>query len=225
MELIIDTSTKYASVGISIQGEIKREYSWFSNQNHTVELLPAVDYMFKSVGAKPSDLDSVFVSKGPGGFSALRIGISIAKGLHVSYGIPVIGISTLEVEAYPLIDSGLVVCPLIDIGRGNKALALYRKSGEYFERLCEEQVVNSENLMSIIDRPTIFCGEGAFNLEILSGYEINKNVVHWRQYHPTRRPGTLAALGYRRLALGELEDTSILEPTYMRRPSITMPRN
>lgn len=222
MELNIDTSTKFASVGISEHGEIKREYSWFSNQNHTVELLPAVEYIIKSLGAKPSDLDAVFVAKGPGGFSALRIGISIAKGLHVSYGMPVVGISTLEIEAYPLIDSGLAVCPLIDIGRGDKALALYRKKGEHFERLCAEQVIHSENLSSIIDSPTLFCGEGAFNLEMPSGYD---NFVYWRQYYPTRRPGALSALGYRQLSLGKLEDVSILEPTYMRRPSITMPKN
>ncbi len=107
MELTIDTSTKFASVGISDQGDIRREYSWFSNQNHTIELLPAVEYILEASSVNPSDLDAVFVAKGPGGFSAFRIGMSIAKGLHVSHGLPVIGISTLDIETYPFIDSGL----------------------------------------------------------------------------------------------------------------------
>ena len=225
MELTIDTSTKFASVGISDQGDIRREYSWFSNQNHTIELLPAVEYILEASSVTPSDLDAVFVAKGPGGFSALRIGMSIAKGLHVSHGLPVIGISTLDIEAYPFIDSGLVVCPLIDIGRGEKALALYRKKDEHFEKLCEEKVVHTDNLMTIIDTPTIFCGEGAVNLEISSGSMTDTNFVYWRQYCPTRRPGTLSVLGYRQLLLGGPKHVSTLEPTYMRRPSITAPKN
>jgi tRNA threonylcarbamoyladenosine biosynthesis protein TsaB len=226
MELIIDTSTRFATVGISLDGKMQREYSWFSKQNHTVEILPSIEYILKSIGSTPRDLTSIFVARGPGGFSALRVGISIAKGFSVAYGIPVVGISTLEVEAYPFIGLGSNVCPMIDIGREDMAVVLFKPNGSSYgyERLCEEHVLPLENILSLVDGPTIFCGEGSLRMDRIEYSKLNNDVIIPNQSSPTRRATSMATLGYKKLIDGNLDDISALEPVYMRGPSITLPK-
>ena len=126
MELAIDTSTRYAGVCLSQEGRVLVSRSWYSRQNHTVELLPAVQELLKEAGAIARDLECVFVAIGPGGFSALRVGLSTAKGLCTGLNIPLVALNTLDVEAEPYRDHELPACALLDMGRGEAAARLLR---------------------------------------------------------------------------------------------------
>ena len=88
MELCIDTSTRYASVSCSDKGELLQELTWRSQRNHSVELAPAVETLLARQKVSVKDLEAVFVAKGPGAFSALRVGMSLAKSLSVGAEIP-----------------------------------------------------------------------------------------------------------------------------------------
>ena len=101
MELCIDTSTRYASVGISKEGRIVAELAWRSERNHSVELAPAMRRVMEHAGVRMEDLTAVFAAVGPGGFSALRVGLSVAKSLAMARGLPLVGINTLDIEAVP----------------------------------------------------------------------------------------------------------------------------
>ena len=79
MELIIDTSTKYATLAISNQGEMVAELSWESNRNHSVELLPALWELLNLRGYSKNVFEAVFVATGPGSVSSVRVGMSTAK--------------------------------------------------------------------------------------------------------------------------------------------------
>ena len=72
MELIIDTSTRYASVAVSVNGAISRELLWRSDKNHSVELVPAINEILRMKGAVIKDVENIVVCLGPGAFSALR---------------------------------------------------------------------------------------------------------------------------------------------------------
>lgn len=224
MELSIDTSTRYASVGLSQEGKTLAEYSWFSKQNHSVELLPAVEHLFKTTGTALQDMACVFVAIGPGGFSALRVGLSTAKGMGLALGIPLVALNTLEIEAYPFQGLGMPVCPLLDMGRGEMAVALYAGEEGRWGKLWEEQIVTPEELCSRIREPTLFCGEGAFSWTSVLKEGLGEKAVVAEQSSPTRRAGTLAQMGYPRFRRGERDDISTLEPMYLRRPSITAQR-
>jgi len=101
MELSIDTSTRYASVAISREGETIAELTWRSERNHSVELVPAIREVIARVGIETRDLNAIFIAKGPGGFSALRVGMSTAKAMAVSLEIPLVAVGTLDVEVAP----------------------------------------------------------------------------------------------------------------------------
>jgi tRNA threonylcarbamoyladenosine biosynthesis protein TsaB len=224
MELSLDTSTRYASVCLSQEGKVMAEYSWFSQQNHSVELLPAVEHLLKTTGTALQDMDCIFVATGPGGFSALRVGLSTAKGLGLALGIPLVALNTLDIEAYPFRGLGLPVCSLLDMGRGEVAIALYAGEEGRWRKLGEEQIVTPQELCSQIREATLFCGEGASSWVSVLKEGLGGKAVVAEQVPPTRRPGTLAQMGYRRFQQGERDDIHSLEPLYLRRPSITAPR-
>ena len=125
MELSIDTSTRYASIAVTDKGEARWEISWFSKQNHTVELTVAIQAMLTQAGIAPNDLNAIFVATGPGGFSALRVGMSVAKGMSEGLDIPLIGVDTLRVEASALSGFEKPICPVVGMGREQVAWACY----------------------------------------------------------------------------------------------------
>ena len=106
LELCIDTSTRYASVAISSSGTILVNLSWYSQLNHSVELVPAIQDILSRTGVKISDLSAVFVARGPGGFSALRVGISFAKSLASARNLPIVSVPTLDIESQPFMNLG-----------------------------------------------------------------------------------------------------------------------
>ena len=159
MHLAIDTSTDTASVAIVRDSELLAELTWRSGQNHSVELLPHLSNLLNQVGLDLQSASGIIVAKGPGSFNGLRVGISTAKGLAFSLGIPIVGISTLEVAAYPYAETGLPICPISNAGRDEIATAMYQKQGKRWRQLSTEQITTVETLCSRITTPTIFCGE------------------------------------------------------------------
>ncbi len=224
MELSIDTSTRYAGAGLSEEGRLLAEYSWVSRQNHSVELLPAIDHLLKTNGAMPRDLTCVFVAIGPGGFSALRVGLSTAKGLAISLGVPLVALNTLEIEADPFRGLGMPVCAALDAGRGEVAAAVFAEEDGAWRTAREAWIASPEEVVSGIDGRALFCGEGSSLLESALAERLGDGSVLAEHTPPTRRPGTLARMGHERFARGELSDTSTLEPFYLRKPSISTPR-
>ena len=221
MELSIDTSTKYSSIGISVEGKVVREYAWFSKQNHSVELLPSVESLLSISGMGVRDIDCVIVAIGPGGFSSLRVGLSTAKALAAAINVPIIGLNTLDIEAYPFKDVGMPVCSLMDMGRGELAGALYSAEQGSWIKIEKEQVMAPGDLCSSIKDPTLFSGEGVPSFASVLVEYLGKNAVLADQSLPTRSPATLAVMGYQRFQRSEYDDVYSLEPLYLRRPSIT----
>ena len=101
MLLAIDTTTRSASVALFDGTHVVASRSWRSVVNHSAELMPSVIQVLQSRDATTPSLDAVAVALGPGGFSALRTGLSVAKGMAMASRLPIIGVSSLELEAYP----------------------------------------------------------------------------------------------------------------------------
>ena len=103
--LAIDTSTRYAGVAIADGGDVLAETTWYSQQNHGAELLPVAMALLAQVGSSIREVTHLAVALGPGGFSALRVGMATVKGLALPGRLPVAGISTFHVEAAPYEDT------------------------------------------------------------------------------------------------------------------------
>ena len=126
MQLAIDTSTDTASLALVQDDDVLAELTWHSGQNHSTELLPNLEYLLKITKRDIKAITAIFVARGPGSFNGLRVGVSTAKGLAFSLGIPIVGISTFEATAYPHAGTGLPVCPIFNAGRSEIATATYQ---------------------------------------------------------------------------------------------------
>jgi tRNA threonylcarbamoyl adenosine modification protein YeaZ len=223
MILAIDASTDNASLALVQDSKLLAEADWRCEQNHSVELLPHLAHLLDEAKADVKSISAVIVARGPGSFNGLRVGISTAKGLAFSLGIPIIGISSLEVVAYGHAETGLPVCPVFNAGRGEVAAAIYQHKDSNWSRLVAEHITTVDALCSGITGKTIFCGEFASQVagELKKKLE-EKAVIAATEPHRAR---LLAELGKRRLDAGDYDDAATLQPLYLRRPAITQAKH
>ncbi len=225
MQLAIDTSTDMASLALVEGSKVLAELTWHCGQNHTVELLPQLARLLNQTRVNLQSTTCIIVAKGPGSFNGLRVGISSAKGLAFSLGIPIVGVSTLEVEAYQHTETGLPVCPIFNAGRGEIATAMYQRKHNYWVQLATEHITTVDTLCSQITSKTIFCGE----FIPLIAPELRKRLKQRAVIPPSaalfRRAGFLAELGLKRLEVGNYDNLATLQPLYLRQPPITKPKH
>lgn len=220
MLLTIDTSTRNAGVALAREGQVTSSRSWRSTVNHTAELMPAVAHLLEAATLSVNDLEGIAVALGPGGFSALRVGMSVAKGLALASGKPLVGISTLDAEAQPYWQSGLQVCSMLDAGRSEVSAALFGAGGE---RLREDRICPPEEVLSETDLPRIFCGEGVTAHTELIGNQLGDRAIIVG-HSPASRLWALSRLGQQRLDSKDTDDVTTLQPYYLRMPTIGGPK-
>ena len=220
MLLAIDTTTRNAAVALAEGGQVTAARSWRSAANHTGQLLPSIAGMLQQAGIAPAQLAAVAVALGPGGFSALRAGLSAAKGLAAARRLPIIGIGSLMLEAHPFRDAGMPVCALLEAGRGEAASLLLDAAG-HPQRA--DRIGGAAELLAEITAPTLFCGEGLAPWADAIRQTLGGNAVLCHTA-PAGRVLALAALAWQRHQQGDADDLASLQPHYLRMPTIGAPR-
>ncbi len=220
MELAIDTSTSFCSLAISNRGEAIAEFTWHSEQSHTVELVPNIVRLLDQVKTSPQSVTAIFVAKGPGSFNGLRVGLSTAKGLAFALNIPLIAIGTLEIEAYPFAFTRLPVCPIHHAGRGEIATAVYRGNNGW-RCLTGEHITTVDNLCQTTKRKTLFCGEISPPMAEQLQQALDKYAIIPGGAVRLRRAGYLTELAWQRFAQGKYDNPATLQALYLRQPPIT----
>jgi len=225
MQLAIDTSTDTASVAIVQDSQVLAELTWHCEQNHTTELFPRLLQLLNQAKLSLGSISGIIVARGPGSFNGLRVGVSTAKGLAFSLGRPIIGISTLEVAAYPHAETGLPVCPIFNAGREEIATAIYQKKNKRWCQLVAEHITTVDALCSRIVTKTIFCGEFIPSIATQLTKKLKQKAIISPSAALFRRAGFLAELGQQQLSAGNYENPATLQPLYLRRPLITKPKH
>ena len=137
--LNIETATTNCSVSLSKDGEtliLKEDMS--SGYSHAETLHLFIDEIFKSRNIQPSEIDAVSVSKGPGSYTGLRIGVSSAKGLCFSLNKPLIATDTLESLAHQVTTEDGFIVPMLDARRMEVYSAIYNSKIELMREIKAE---------------------------------------------------------------------------------------
>ena len=220
MLLAIDTSTRYAGVALADEERVVSCRVWYSNMNHTMELMPQIAESLEAQDIAVASLEGVAVALGPGGFSALRVGMSVAKGLAMTGRTKIVGVGTLDLEAFPFLDSGLPVCALLEAGRNELASANFAPGGE---RTKEDIICPLEEILETITEPLLICGEGLHGRT----QQIKEMLGHLAvvvQPSLAARLWSLVTIARQRLESGQADDLADLQPYYLRMPSIGGPK-
>ena len=221
MYLAVDTSTDTAGLALVRDGCLIAEINWRAVRNHVRQLMPHQEHMLRQLGATTDSISAVIVARGAGSFNGLRVGVSAAKALAFSLDVPIVGISSLEAEAFQYALTGLPVCPVFNAGRGEIATALYRKEGETWRQLIEERLTTVDTLCAEVPAETLFCGEHVAAVAERLRELLGDGVLMPSPVSGIRRAAYLAELGIRRLEAGDFDDAATLQPVYLRGPSIT----
>ncbi len=228
MELTIDTASDMASVALSEEGTIVAELTWRCPRNHLSELLPAAQYLMQRAGVDKGDLSAIFVCIGPGGYTGLRVGVSIVKGLAFVLRLPVVGVGRLEADAYQHADYPGPICPIHRAGRGELAWAVYTGDASGWREVMPPRLSLPDDLLATGGRrlkSALFCGEISKELaERLRESLGQQAAIAEAAAISVRRAGFIAELAWRRLVAGQTDDAASLKLIYLREAVVTPPR-
>lgn len=214
MLLALDTATAFASIALFDGRHVLGELNWQTQRRHTGEVMPHIEALFRLLGLGPTALTGLAVAIGPGSYTGTRVGVSLAKGMVAATGLPLFGIPTLDVLAYPHLGDR-PVCALVAAGRGRYYAGLYAAGTVWPQRLGEWQTGTLDELLTALKPPLRVVGElSPTDAEALQqawgeGAAIVPPVL------AVRRAGVLAALAWRRLQAGEADDPIALSPIYL----------
>ncbi|MDL1899674.1 tRNA (adenosine(37)-N6)-threonylcarbamoyltransferase complex dimerization subunit type 1 TsaB [Anaerolineae bacterium CFX9] len=159
MLLAIDTSTQMISLALHDGAQVCVEETWQTHNNHTTELAPAVQRMLRRADWSAQALTAVAVSIGPGTYSGLRVGVSLAKGIAAAHDLPLIGVTSLDILALaqPQFDGDLIVVA----GAGRKRIVAGRYKWRHVRWQASEEPINVEwsALLAGLRAPVIISGE------------------------------------------------------------------
>ena len=206
--LAIDTSAERAGVALW-DGVAMHETTWPADRRQTTAVMPRIQALLAGAGIGTADLGGVAVAKGPGTFTGLRVGMSIAKGLAISLGIPVVGVPTLEAVALPWLLAGRTVVAVLPAGRGR--LVWQRLGPDH-----GEAPVNGTpaELLARLEGADSDAVVGELPLPLREAL-VGTPVPVLGEPGLGSRVGVIALLGRDRLAQGEADDLVSLKPLYL----------
>jgi len=215
--LAVDTSTQSCGVAV-VDGEgLLSESLFASRQTHSRHLLGMVEETLARTGLALLDLDGFAVTRGPGSFTGLRIGMSVVKGLAEVAGKPVAGISTLEALARGAVLAGKPVLAMLDARKGEVYAALYKPDGKGgVTELLPPEAVCPDVLLRRIDAEVLCIGTGARAYAASIGEVLGEQALCAPEYD-TIRPGVVASLALEAFSRGEATEAAALSPLYLRK--------
>ena len=215
--LNIDTSTNVCSVAVSQDGACIFDKEDHSGPNHAERLGTFVDEALSFIDNHAIPLDAVAVSCGPGSYTGLRIGVSMAKGICYGRDVKLLAVPTLELLCVPVLlreivtDDDALLCPMLDARRMEVYAQLFTRSLREV-RPIQADVVDADTYREYLDKyPVYFFGNGAMKC---------KEVIDHPNAHFIEGIEALAKnmlpLAERRMAREEFEDVAYFVPFYLK---------
>jgi tRNA threonylcarbamoyladenosine biosynthesis protein TsaB len=209
----IDTATWTATVGLVRDETVLAETSEVARASHGASLPRLVESTVAAAGVRLHDVEGIAVSIGPGSFTGLRIGLSLAKGMAFAGGLPLAAVPTLEALAAVVVaPPGATVWAALDARMREVYAAPFRAAADGPERLGADEALAPDVLAARLGPEAILVGDAADAYPVLR--ERGARVLPFATHHP--RGGVVARLGARLLAAGRGADPGPLEPAYVR---------
>lgn len=210
--LNIETATTNCSVAIS-KGEsvIKLKEDSRNGYSHAEKLHVFIEEALKEAGIVKTDLDAVAISKGPGSYTGLRIGVSAAKGLAFALDVPLLSVSTLESLAQQVSCDNGVIVPMLDARRMEVYSAIFDENHTQI-RETQAQILEESSFSEFLNKGKVyFLGDGVEKTKTLINHP---NAVFIEDKLPSAN--NMGALAFNKYKIGDTEDVAYFEPYYLK---------
>jgi tRNA threonylcarbamoyladenosine biosynthesis protein TsaB len=213
--LHIDTATQLCSVALSKGVDVLSYRESFEKNAHAKNITLFIDEVVKEAGIELKDLDAISVSKGPGSYTGLRIGVSTAKGLCFALNKPLVSVGTLQAMASGaavLKPGPQVYCPMIDARRMEVYSALFDGKNTKVREI-KAEIIDENSFVEELEKGEIcFFGDGAEkSKEHLAS---NPNAVFLDGFYPSAK--YLIDIALRKMKAKQFEDIAYFEPFYLK---------
>ncbi len=148
----IDTANTPLSIAIVKDGQLLLEENTSMAINHSLRAMPAIEEVFNKVNLVPADIDAIAVSEGPGSYTGVRIGVTIAKTLSWTLEKPLTGVSSLKAIAMNGLFFEGLICILVDARRGNVYAGVYKSNNESLTSIIEDGHYEIETLFELLHK-------------------------------------------------------------------------
>jgi tRNA threonylcarbamoyladenosine biosynthesis protein TsaB len=218
--LAIDTSTMMGGVAV-MDGErgLLAETRAKVRAGHSGSLMPEIDQALRRASLDITDIDALCVTTGPGSFTGLRIGLSTAKGLCFSTGLPLVAVPTLEAFAWNFPLSRRPVCPMLDARKKEVYAAVFSMRGGRAERLMPETSMRPAELARELAAhgEVVLAGQGAELYREVFARALGPRALFAPSHLSEPLPSAAAALGLQKALRGEFSEPRELSPLYVRK--------
>jgi tRNA threonylcarbamoyladenosine biosynthesis protein TsaB len=213
----IETATERVSVAVGGHEGVMGMFELTRGRRHAETLAPAIEFVLRQADIDIQEISVVAVDVGPGLFTGMRVGLASGKAIAQALRIPMIGISSLDLLAFPNLHSDRLVVPVIDARKGEVFWAMYRAVPGGVQQVAAPGVGPVDELVGDLlarSQETLLVGDGAhrYRDEILEGFhcEVGADV------HPSAAP--LVTLAHARALREEWVNPWEIEPNYLRPP-------
>lgn len=222
--LNIETSTQVCSVSISLNGDIVAFKESNDEKSHAKLLTIFIDQLLKEQSYSIENFDAIAISKGPGSYTGLRIGVSTAKGLCYAKDIPLIAINTLQSMANGIIQQGNysdkdIIVPMIDARRMEVYSAFFNQKSEFI-RDVKAEIIDENSYQEVLQKNRmIFFGDGSEKIKSVIKHE---NAVFIEDMNPSSR--YMSTLSEEAFNKKKFENVAYFEPFYLKDFIATVPK-
>ncbi|MCM0649811.1 tRNA (adenosine(37)-N6)-threonylcarbamoyltransferase complex dimerization subunit type 1 TsaB [Clostridium swellfunianum] len=218
--LSIDSATESASCAVLDNEKLLGEISLNNKKQHSIVLMPLVDNLLKNLQLNIKDIDGYVVSKGPGSFTGLRIGMSMIKGLSQGSGKPFVSISSLDALAHNMAYTDGIICPILDALRDNVYTAFYSFKNGILVKNSDYMILHIDELIEMLNKEgtsATFIGDAVDKFRVKLS-ECLSSVLFAPKHLNLVRASSLGELGMKLLEQGMHDDLYTSAPIYLRKP-------
>lgn len=216
--LALDASANVVSVAVVCDGKIVGESTLNHKKTHSQTLMPMIEDVLKMCDTDISDIDAVAVSKGPGSFTGLRIGVETAKALAHGINKPVFGVDTTLAMAHNLLYCSDLIVPIMDARRNQVYTGVYESKNGRLETVIETTAMGIDELAQRLletKRRCVFLGDGVFVYKEYLKEALLENAFFAEANNNMQRASSVAVA----VCLADIKEDSYLslEPMYLRK--------
>lgn len=220
MILGIETTTSLGSLALlSEAGILIGEVAFRGPRTMAQRLAPTLEHLLATVERRVEEVEVIAVSRGPGSFTGVRVGLATAKGLALGLGCPLIGVPTLQALIHPLAWQSGLLCAIIPAPKRNVYAAVYASHPPECLEVVAADLFTMDGLavrLASLSAPAVACGEVAPEAHALLEAAVGSRLCWAPPFLAWPRASAVAALGRQRWQAGDVDDARTLAPLYLR---------